>query len=154
MVHTAIALPGDVHEKLRSEAKKNGHGLSTEIRDRLELSLEMTSLIGDRSDPETAGLVRLIERLAGKLASDLNQNWHEHPYALAAFKAGVAAFLAEYQPEGDADARPDAVLGEHDDPPEAIGRTHARLILKQRADARARLDSGKDDWEPLEDWEK
>jgi hypothetical protein len=150
MVHTAIALPRDVLEALRSEAKKNGWGVSTEIRARLLTA----DLIGASSDRQTTGLLRCIERLADKLARDLNQNWHEHPYALAAFKAGVAAFLAKYQPEGDASACPNVVPGEHDDPPEAIGRTHARLVLKEHAAARGRSSSDvSDDWEHLEDWE-
>jgi hypothetical protein len=45
---------------------------------------------------------------------------------MAAFKAGVADFLARYQPEGDERVPPDAqVIG---DPPDVVGRTHARLI--------------------------
>jgi hypothetical protein len=51
------------------------------------------------------------------------------PYALAAFKAGVAEFLAQYHPEGDASTRPDRrESGEPNDPPEAVGRTLARLF--------------------------
>ena len=45
---------------------------------------------------------------------------------MAAFKAGVADLLARYRPEGDERVRPDTqVVG---DPPDAVGRTHARRI--------------------------
>jgi hypothetical protein len=44
---------------------------------------------------------------------------------LAAFKAGLEEFLSRYLLEGDEKIHPD---GERDDPPEAIGRTYARLI--------------------------
>src|ERR1019366_282282 len=80
-------------------------------------------------DLETDDLVNAIKNLADNLAGDLGKKWHEHEYALAAFKAGVAAFLAQYKPDCDESERPDArVVGEPDDPPEAVGRTHARLI--------------------------
>ena len=49
------------------------------------------------SDPETADLVVTIKRLADNLARDLGAKWHQHRYVLAAFKAGVALFLARCQ---------------------------------------------------------
>ena len=44
--------------------------------------------------------------LAVRLYEDLGAEWHEHAYALAAFKAGLLALLAQYKPEGDASVRP------------------------------------------------
>lgn len=130
MVHTAIVLPRELLDEVKAEASRNRHSVSAEIRTCLQLSYFLKAT---PYDPKTTGLLRCIQHLADKLASDLGMKWSEHPYALAAFKAGVAAFLAQYQPEGDANARPDTqVGGEHDDPPEAIGRTHARLILSAR----------------------
>ena len=82
-----------------------------------------------RGDPETGNLLRAIKHLSDFLARDLGKRWHEHRYAMVAFKAGVDAFLARYQPEGDETARPDTqVIGEPADPPDVVGRTHARLI--------------------------
>jgi len=158
MVHTAVVLPRDLIERLKKDAewepeiavsgkhpgawepdavsgkrvpseirKPSGRGLSTEIRRRLQLTYDQEGL---PSDPQTTDLVRSIKNLADNLAGDLGKKWHEHPYTLAAFKAGVATFLAQYQPDGDASRRPDTrVVGEPDDPPDVVGRTHARLIL-------------------------
>ena len=50
-------------------------------------------------------------------------------YALAAFKGGVATFLAPYPPEGDESVRD---IAGHPDHPETVGRTHARLIMVAR----------------------
>jgi hypothetical protein len=132
MVHTAVVLPRDLLERLRREAEARDRGLSTEIRQRL-LAYEQDrdlELLQQR-DHETKDMLEAIKLLADNLAGDLGKKWHEHPYGLAAFKAGVAAFLARYQPEGDESVRPDTrVVGESNDPPDVVGRTHARLILK------------------------
>lgn len=126
MVHTAVVLPRDLLDRLRTDAERSDRGLSAEIRQRLQLTYDFEGL---PRDPETKDLVRCIENLADNIAGDLGKKWHEHAYALAAFKAGVVAFLAQYKPKGDASVRPDTrVVGEPDDPPEVVGRTHARLI--------------------------
>jgi hypothetical protein len=81
---------------------------------------------GSRGDPDTGNLLAAIKHLSDFLARDLGKRWHQHAYAMAAFKAGVAALLARYQPKGDENLRPDTqVVG---DPPDVVGRTHARLI--------------------------
>jgi hypothetical protein len=105
-------------------------GLSTEIRQRLLVYEQDRDLAAFQNrDHQTQNLIEAIKSLANNLDGDLGKRWHEHAYALAAFKAGVAAFLAQYKPEGDASKRPDTrVVGEPDDPPETVGRTHARLI--------------------------
>jgi hypothetical protein len=109
-------------------AGATGRGLSTEIRQRLQLTYDQQSV---PRDVETSGLVGSIQMLADNLAGDLGEKWHEHRYALAAFKAGVVELLARYQPTGDESKRPDTrLVGEPDDPPEVVGRIHARLIRK------------------------
>jgi hypothetical protein len=126
MVHTAVVLPRDILERLKADAEAADRGLSTEIRQRLQLTYDLEGL---PRDPETSELVEFIKNLADNLAGDLGKKWHQHAYALAALKAGVEAFLAQHQPEGDARARPDTrVVGEPKDSPETVGRTHARLI--------------------------
>jgi len=123
MVHTAVVLPADLIAQLKADAKANGHGMSAEIRARLHATYLMQL---SRGDPETGNLLHAIKHLSDFLARDLGKRWHEHPYAMAAFKAGVAALLARYQPEGDESMRPDTlVVG---DPPDVVGRTHARLV--------------------------
>jgi hypothetical protein len=129
MVHTAVVLPRDLLERLRMDADRGEQGLSTEIRQRL-LIYERERL--QERDRQTTDLLQHIRLLADNLAGDLGEKWYRHPYALEAFKAGVAAFLAQYQLEGDASVPPDTrVVGEAGDPPDVVGRTHARLILKR-----------------------
>jgi len=126
MIHTAVVLPEELLGQLKRDANSAGRGLSTEIRQRLQLSYDLESLPRDAA---TSELVDSIKMLADNLAGDLGEKWHQHPYVLEAFKAGVAAFLAQYQPKGDEAARPDTrVVGEASDPPAVVGRTHARLI--------------------------
>jgi hypothetical protein len=130
MVHTAIVLPRDLFERVKRDAERRDHGVSTEIRERLRVYERDRDLeILEQRDEETKELLKAIEQLANSIAGDLGKKWHEHPYALAAFKAGVAAFLAQYQPEGDPKSRPDTrLVGNPNDPAEVVGRTHARAI--------------------------
>jgi plasmid stability protein len=123
MVHTAVVLPADLIAQLKVDAKKSGHGMSAEIRARLRATYLMEL---SRGDLDTGALLHAIKHLSDFLARDLGVRWHQHPYAMAAFKAGVAELLARYQPQGDESLRPDTqVVG---DPPDVVGRTHARLI--------------------------
>lgn len=126
MVHTAVALPRDLLERLRTDAERSERGLSTEIRERLLLTYDHEGLPGD---PETNDLIERIKALANNLAGDLGKKWHESRYALAAFKGGLATFLAPHAPEGDEGVRD---IAGHTDNPEAVGRTHAQLIMAAR----------------------
>jgi hypothetical protein len=123
MVHTAVVLPPDLIEQLKADAKKSGKGMSAEIRERLRATYLMQMSHGD---PDTGNLLNAIKHLSDFLARDLGKRWHQHPYAMAAFKAGVADLLARYQLEGDESVRPDTQLIA--DPADVVGRTHARRI--------------------------
>jgi hypothetical protein len=118
MVHTAVVLPADLISKLKADAEASDQGLSAEIRQRLH----STFLSQGR---ETNRFLVAVRKLADMLARDLGTEWYEHPYTLAAFKAGVVALLSRYLLEGDENTRPD---GGGDDPPEVVGRTYARLV--------------------------
>jgi plasmid stability protein len=123
MVHTAVVLPTDLIAQLKADAKKSGRGMSAEIRDRLRATYLMEL---SRGDPETGNLLHDIRHLSNFLARDYGKRWHQHAYVMAAFKAGLANFLARYQPEGDERVPPDAQdIG---DPPDVVGRTLARRI--------------------------
>ena len=123
LVHTAVALPPDLIARLKSDGAANGQGLSAEIRARLQMTYLMQ---GSAYDAETNNLLSAVRHLSDFLARDLGKRWHEHPYAMAAFKAGLANLLARYHREGDESVHPDPqVLG---DPPDVVGRTHARRI--------------------------
>jgi hypothetical protein len=128
MVHTAIVLPRELLERLRTDAEASHKGLSSEIRERLKLTY---ALGGVRSDPETDDLLAAIKLLADNLARDLGKKWHQHRYVLKAFTDGVAEFLSRYtiMTEGDENGPPNTPLADEPlDPPGAVGRTHARLI--------------------------
>jgi hypothetical protein len=141
MVHTAVVLPRDLLETLRSDAAASDQGISAVIRQVLQLHYLARP---DPEDFETSNLLSAIKHLSEFLARDMGAKWHQHPYALAAFKAGVQAFLARYHPEGDARVRPDSQgTGEPDDPPDVVGRTHARRI-----GVSGHPDEDQDDWEP------
>jgi hypothetical protein len=122
MVHTAIVLPRDLLDRLRKDAERSDQGLSTEIRHRLQSSYQT-------SDRKTTELLTFIGSLADSLERDLGKKWHESSYAVAAFKGGLLTLLAPYEPnKGERD------IPGHLDEPEAVGRTHARLIMAQRQD--------------------
>lgn len=126
MVHTAVVLPQDLLKRLRADAERSKRGLSTEIRQRLQWTYDLERL---PHDPETSDLIERIKRLTNTLAGDLGKKWYESNYAMAAFKGGLGELLAPYAPEGDEGVRD---IPGHADPPEAVGRTHARIIMAAR----------------------
>ena len=134
MVHTAVVLPRGLLDDLRRDAAAHNHGVSAEIRTQLEL-YDRARQREASGDVETKTLLNAIKRLSQFLAEDMGTEWHRHPYALAAFRAGVEALLARYHPDGDERIRPDTHgAGKPDDPPEIVGRTHARRIQIERHD--------------------
>jgi hypothetical protein len=134
MMRTAVVLHQEMLKRLRSDAEAADLGVSAEIRRRLQLTYDQE---GRPSDPHTTDLIKSIKKLADSLARDMGTPWYGHAYVLEAFEAGVAAFLAEYVVGGDARMRPDREDAGNpdappDDPPDVVGRTHARLISKER----------------------
>jgi hypothetical protein len=125
MVHTAVVLPPDLIDRLRTDAEAKGQALSAEIRDRLLATYQAATI-----DRETTDLLVAVRELGDTIARDMGAKWYEHSYSLAAFKAGVAQFLSRYLPQGDERIRPDSenTGAPDDDPPDVIGRTYARLI--------------------------
>src|SRR5260370_34312649 len=116
MVHTAVVLPAGLISRLKTDAEANGQGMSAEIRDRL---LATYLWQGSPIDRETKNFLAAVRKLGDMLARDLGTGWHEHSYALAAFKAGVAALLSRYLPDGAESVRPDnESTGGPDDPPD------------------------------------
>jgi hypothetical protein len=118
MRHTAVVLPLDLFERLQRDAESSGRGLSGEIRECLQR----------RADPETERFIAAVKKLGELVERDLGSGWHAHPYALAAFSAGIAALLTRYLLEGDERVRPGWVAGDPDDPPDTVGRTLARQV--------------------------
>ncbi len=128
MVHTAVVLPSDLLDRLKQDAEASGKGLSTLIRQRLQLSY-----VGSPDDAETHSLLQAINQLADALERDLGCRWDGDQYALLAFKAGINSFLDRYVLSGNPNRRPDAIARDRegdlpDDPPEVVGRVHARII--------------------------
>jgi hypothetical protein len=121
MMHTAVVLPPDLIERLKKDAKASGRGLSGEIRERLQRTYQA-------EDPETNRFLRAVTTLGNYLERDLGIKWHLDAYALAAFKAGIATLLTRYLTDGNERVRPGWEEGDPDDPPDVVGRTHARRI--------------------------
>ena len=118
MRHTAVVLPLDLFERLQRDAESSGRGLSGEIRE----------CLSRRADRQTEQFIAAVKKLGELVERDLGGGWHTDAYALAAFKAGIAALLARYLLAGDERVRPGWVAGDPDDPPDALGRTLARQI--------------------------
>ena len=129
MVHTAVVLPQQMLERLRSDAKASDQGVSAEIRRRLQMTYDQEGL---PSDPQTTDLIKSIKELADSLAGDLRVQWHKHEFALKAFKAGIEVFLRQYDAEGDAHLYTPFHGHPDDAPHDVVGQTHARLILRAR----------------------
>ena len=126
MVHTAVVLPVSLIAQLKADAEKSSGGMSTEIRERLQQTYRLQA---EPHDFPTNELLSAIRNLAHSLDRDLGSKWHQHPYALSAFRAGMMEFLARYHPQGDVNVRPDTPpSGGPSDPAEIVGRIHARLI--------------------------
>jgi hypothetical protein len=117
MIHTAVVLPRALLERMKKDAERSEHGLSGEIRHRLMLSYGSET---DRGDPQTIDLAERIKMLADSLAVDLRRKWHESSYAKAAFIGGIMALVGPTTLDRD--------IPGHTDDPEAVGRTHARLV--------------------------
>lgn len=136
MVHTAVLLPRSLLERLKGDAEASKGGLSTEIRQRLQMSFDREGL-----DPQTSDLVERIKDLADSLARDLGWPWHRHAFGQRAMEAGVIKLLGEYRAEGD--TLPDTPFSGYPDDasPEVVGQTHARLIMAARRSGEKRNDS-------------
>jgi hypothetical protein len=131
MVHTAVVLPPELIERLKKAGEAAGHGLSTEIRQLLHVA----DLMRTSQDQKTSRLLNDIRHLSEKIEGDVGERWHENGYAHAAFRAGVLYFLTRHGSPGETNKRPDAAAdAPSDDPPEAVGRTHARLIAMSDQD--------------------
>ena len=125
MVHTAVVLPQDLLKRLRADAERSKRGLSTEIRQRLQWTYDLERL---PHDPETSDLIERIKRLTNTLAGDLGKKWYEQQLRDGSLQSRRGVFLARYHPEGDEEYVPIGFAGD-DDPPDVVGRTHARLIM-------------------------
>jgi hypothetical protein len=131
MVHTAVVLPRELIERLKRDAETSNRGLSAEIRQRLQTSYDMEGL---PADPRTRDLIECIKDLADQVERDLGVQWYKHKFALEAFEAGVALLVRHNYAKDDGPASPDPqFVGYPDDaPPEVVGTTHARRILRDR----------------------
>jgi hypothetical protein len=127
MVHTALVLPRELLERLKEAAQKSDHGLSTEIRQRLQASYERAP------DARTRDLAECIKDLADSLARDIGVQWYQHEPVLQAFQAGITELL-DRATKGETQDDFDILIGGHpdDQPVDIIGRTHARFIWRGR----------------------
>ncbi len=139
MVHTAVVLPRDLLDQLRTAAELTGRGLSTEIRERLQDSADLDKRL--QIDVVMSDLLNSIRLLAERLSSDMGKEWHRDPDVLEAFEAGVVAFLGQYPVQADESAGPtEQLAGELDDPPDVVGRTLARRIWTEKHEGKLPVD--------------
>ena len=133
-VHTGIRLDAKIVERL----SEGGRGLSEEIRERLERTLEW-----DTYDEPTRDLASAIMRLAAEVEEETGQAWHGHSGAHLALRQAILSRLARVKPKegpitfGD---RPHQ-SGPGDDP-QTIGQWAEYQVWETRgwsAEARKRL---------------
>jgi hypothetical protein len=153
MVHTAVVLPRDLLEGLKKAAEGDGRGLSTEIRARLQHSANF--LNGLQIDPVTGDLLNSIRLLGETLESDMGAKWHRDRDVLAAFKAGVMAFLGQYPLQAYESAGPENRGAGEPDAPEVVGRTLARRIWTEKHEGKLPVDDDVEigPWRKPNSWE-
>jgi len=127
MTHAAVVLPTVLLQRLKSDGAASGRGLSGEIRHRLQASYEHES-----RDPETRRFVEWTEELTESIARDLGVRWYQTKFAREAMKSGLEVLIGEYAAEGD--SVPDVPWSGYSDdaPPNVVGQTHARLVVRAR----------------------
>ena len=117
MKHTAVTLPVELLTRIQADAERAERSVSAEIRRRLTTY--------DVDDPETKDLIENIKRLADNVGSYFGKKWHKSEYAKAVFAGGMLELL------GPLNGAVRDIPG-HNDTPEAVGRTLARLIMAAR----------------------
>ena len=142
MVHTAVVLPRDLIEQLKSEGAISGRGLSTEIRRRLHASFGAAQ---QPSTPNTDLLINLIKKIDQNLSHDAS--WSESDLASEVFKWGVIDVISELTAHGG-EPRPGTIKLQSrygsDVKAEIIGRTLARTAFAQNANEALRREFGDD----------
>lgn len=91
MFQTAVRLPREMHERL----KQSEHGLSEEIRRRVERSFEEEAY-----DVKTRELAALVAKLAAEVERETGSAWHTHAGAHRLLRRAILALLARLKPEG------------------------------------------------------
>jgi hypothetical protein len=127
MRHTGVVLPQKLLERLKTDGANSRRGLSGEIRHRLQGAYDQ-----EARDPETRFLIECADDLANSISADLGVAWYLTAFGRAAMKAGLLVFIGKY--DGKGEKVPDVSWSGYPDdaPPEVVGQTHARLVLKAR----------------------
>src|SRR5260370_379573 len=124
MLRTSLVLPREVLDRLRASER----GVSEEIRDRL-----VGSLLDDERPAETRMLVAEIVQLAEEVRRDFGTEWHTDLNAYKALVAAIVDQLATKEPKEVSGAVPALFgRGDHNDPPEVIGRALARKYRREK----------------------
>jgi hypothetical protein len=131
MVHTAVVLPQELINYLKTTAEECGRGLSAEIRYRLQSQADLEKRLV--ADPVTTDLLHSIRSLADNLKEDMGEAWYRSADVLSAFTAGVTAFFAQFPLEAESAGAPERqALEGQDEPPDVIGRILARRIWTEQ----------------------
>jgi hypothetical protein len=119
-----FALRKTLDPEIADRLRASEHGLSEEIRERLERTLKY-----DKVDPVTRELVEGLINMAALLRVDFRAEWHSWPGAYRAFAEAVAQRLSAYAPGPGMLVDPESAIQE--DELETIGR------MRERDDRRA-----------------
>jgi hypothetical protein len=129
MVQTAFRLPQTLYDRIA--AASGEHGVSYEIRQRLEASFAGTPV---GADPKTARLAEAIVQ-AAQAAEELHGlPWHSDPYSFIAFRTALEKILARElrQPPGKPVVNPGSIWAETAPgaTPESLGYSIAAQVAR------------------------
>jgi hypothetical protein len=120
-VHTAVVLSPEVRDQL----KESERGLSEEIRERIERTLEW-----DTHDEPTRELAADIMGIAHELNRQTGVAWHTNSVAHDALAAAVQLLLENTKPPAGSAAVSDLFVGD----PRTRGRSVAQFYLRIKAE--------------------
>jgi len=125
MIQTALWLPHEMHQQLKTAGGKRG--LGEEIRRRLEKALEAVETPVEEVTDETLNQIKDIFRdLSGE------DPWHANRFVFEVLKWAIITLISFHQPSGEGKpetkARLQALYGQ--EKPEAIGRVMAHVAMK------------------------
>lgn len=121
MMPTGLRLEPEILARLRA----GEHGLSDEIRDRLQRTFTEDAL-----DPATREVRELVVAIAKLIEIDYGRPWHQSPRGHQAFMTALAAVLAQYEPERLSGPPVASDLMEPDVPPESLGQIRAQDVRR------------------------
>jgi hypothetical protein len=135
-----VALTPHLRRELEAAAKRSGHSLGEEVRQRL-----FKSFAAERVDPLTRQIADDVIGFALDTKQETGRDWHAHPAANRVFRYAITARLARLKPAGEVsfteDELPSNRILTSSTDPETIGTTIEVFNFRMMGDeARQALD--------------